>query len=68
MQATITCLFILLYVYNRYNSLVAEETGVTVSLLPMLVGFFTYKVAVVGKQGIDLADDIFGRNEREDVE
>ena len=54
--------------YNRYNSLVAEETGVTVSLLPMLVGFFTYKVAVVGKQGIDLADDIFGRNEREDVE
>lgn len=54
--------------YNRYNSLVAEETGVTLSLLPMLVGFFTYKVAVVGKQGIDLADDIFGRNEREDVE
>jgi len=50
--------------YNRYNSLVADETGVTLSLLPMLVGFFTYKVAVVGKQGIDLADDIFGRKER----
>ena len=47
--------------YNRYNTLVAEETGLYLSLLPMLVGFFTYKVAVVGKQGIDLFDDIFQR-------
>lgn len=51
--------------YNRYNTLVAEETGLYLSLLPMLVGFFTYKIAVVGKQGLDLADDIFGRKSGE---
>jgi ATP synthase protein I len=50
--------------FNRYNTLIAEDTGLYLSLLPMLVGFFTYKVALVGKQGLDLADDIFER-ERE---
>lgn len=49
--------------FNRYNTMIAEDTGLYLSLLPMLVGFFTYKVALVGKQGLDLADEIFEREQ-----
>lgn len=49
--------------YNRYNTLVSETSGIHLELLPMLVGFFTYKGAVVAKQGLDLLDDVFGRNQ-----
>lgn len=49
--------------FNRYNTLFAEDTGLYLSLLPMLVGFFTYKVALIGKQGIDLFDEIFERDQ-----
>lgn len=51
--------------YNRYNTLVSESSGLHLELLPMLVGFFTYKVAVVAKQGLELLDDIFDRNKDE---
>lgn len=40
--------------YNRFNTLAAEEVGVTLQLLPMLVGFFTYKGAVVVKTSTSL--------------
>lgn len=43
---------------RRYNSLVAEETGLTLQLLPMLVGFFTYKLAVVAKQSLVLFGEL----------
>lgn len=48
--------------YNRYNSLISESSGLHLELLPMLVGFFTYKGAVVAKQGLELLDDVFDRN------
>jgi len=46
--------------YNRYNSLLAEDVGLTLQLLPMLVGFFTYKGAVVGRQGLALFEELKG--------
>lgn len=44
--------------YNRYNLLYAEQLGVALKLIPMLVGFFTYKFAVVGRQGLQLMNDV----------
>lgn len=49
---------ILALVYNRYNTLVAESSGIHLDLLPMLVGFFTYKGAVIGRQSLALFDDL----------
>ena len=43
--------------FNRYNNLAAEETGVTLQLLPMLVGFFTYKGAVIARQSVVLFEE-----------
>ncbi|KAG2430748.1 hypothetical protein HYH02_013587 [Chlamydomonas schloesseri] len=42
--------------YNRWNQLYAEQLGVTLELLPMLVGFFTYKIAVITRQYKDVFD------------
>lgn len=42
--------------YNRWNELYAEQLGVTLQLLPMLVGFFTYKLAVIARQYKDVFD------------
>ena len=39
---------------TSYNTLVAEETGLTLQLLPILLGFFTYKGAVLAKQSLAL--------------
>ena len=44
--------------YNRYNLMFAGETGVTLQLLPMLVGFFTYKGAVIARQSLILFGDL----------
>jgi ATP synthase protein I len=42
----------------RYNALYADMTGVQLALLPTLAGFFTYKGAVVARQGLALAGDL----------
>ncbi|KAG2425355.1 hypothetical protein HXX76_013769 [Chlamydomonas incerta] len=42
--------------YNRWNQLYAEQLGVTLELLPILVGFFTYKIAVITRQYKDVFD------------
>ncbi|KXZ55025.1 hypothetical protein GPECTOR_3g187 [Gonium pectorale] len=42
--------------YNRWNQLYAEQVGVTLELLPILVGFFTYKIAVITRQYKDVFD------------
>jgi hypothetical protein len=39
---------------------VADQTGVTLTLLPMLLGFFTYKGAVLGKQSLALFAELSG--------
>ncbi|KAA0062184.1 hypothetical protein IC582_026033 [Cucumis melo] len=37
---------ILVMIYNRWNGILVEDYGVMqLQLIPMLVGFFTYKVA-----------------------
>lgn len=30
----------------------ADSYGLTLDLIPMLLGFFTYKMAVIGRQGL----------------
>uniref|UniRef100_A0A7S0RYR5 CGL160/ATPI domain-containing protein n=1 Tax=Chlamydomonas leiostraca TaxID=1034604 RepID=A0A7S0RYR5_9CHLO len=44
--------------YNRWNTMYAEDAGVTLNLLPMLVGFLTYKVAIISRQAKQVMDDI----------
>jgi ATP synthase protein I len=44
--------------FNRYEFLFAEKLGHHAQLLPMLVGFFTYKAAVVGKQAATLLGEL----------
>lgn len=36
----------------------AHDAGITLQLLPMLLGFFTYKAAVIAKTGLSLLDSI----------
>lgn len=54
---------ILALTYNRWNQLYADQFGVELQLLPMLVGFFTYKIAVVFRQGLQLLDEITGKSD-----
>jgi ATP synthase protein I len=44
--------------YNRFNTMFAEPTGLTLQLLPMLVGFFTYKGAVIARQSLVLFGEL----------
>lgn len=52
--------------YNRYNTLVAEQSGLYLQLLPMLAGFFTYKGAVIARQSKALFDEYTGKTEQLD--
>ena len=45
---------------RRYNTMLADETGLTLTLLPMLLGFFTYKGAVLAKQSLVLFGELAG--------
>ena len=47
----------------RFNTLVGEETGLTLQLLPILLGFFTYKGAVIAKQSLVLFGELTGRQQ-----
>ena len=42
----------------RWNTLAAHDVGITLQLLPMLLGFFTYKAAVIAKTGLSLLDSM----------
>ncbi|BDA49541.1 probable ATP synthase protein I at C-terminar half [Coccomyxa sp. Obi] len=54
-QARLLIPVILALAYNRWHLLGGvEKTGIDLELLPMLLGFFTYKAGVVSKQFVDL--------------
>jgi len=44
--------------YNRWNTLYAGEVGLALELLPMLAGFFTFKLAVISRQGLELLSEL----------
>lgn len=44
--------------YNRWNELYADQFGYHLDFYGMLVGFFTYKLAVIGRQGWELLSDL----------
>lgn len=52
---------IMVMAFNRWNTLAADRTGITLQLLPVLVGFFTYKGALVARQSVLLFDEINGK-------
>lgn len=47
---------------NRWNELKGDEFGVHLAILPELLGFFTYKAAVVGLQFTALMREFIGRD------
>ncbi|GMH40964.1 hypothetical protein BSKO_08868 [Bryopsis sp. KO-2023] len=49
---------ILVLGFNRWNTLAADDVGVHLELLSMLVGFFTYKAALVGRQSLQVFSDL----------
>lgn len=49
---------VLALTYNRWNALYAEDYGIYLNFYGMLVGFFTYKLAVIGRQGLQLLSDL----------
>jgi ATP synthase protein I len=49
---------VLALIYNRWNTLYAADYGVTLQLYALLVGFFTYKLAVLGRQGLELLSEL----------
>ena len=46
---------------GRWNVLASDKTGVHLLLLPMLLGFFTYKIAVIAKQTLILLGELSSR-------
>lgn len=49
---------VLALTYNRWNQLYADQFGYHLDFYGMLVGFFTYKLAVIGRQGLELFSEI----------
>ena len=43
---------------RRWNAIAAPQVGASAQLLPMLVGFFTYKAAIIGRGSIDLLGEM----------
>lgn len=44
----------------RWNTLASGTTGIELTLMPMLLGFLTYKGAVIAKGAVDLFSDLSG--------
>eukprot|EP01026_Neomeris_dumetosa_P004899 TRINITY_DN11336_c0_g1_i2.p1 TRINITY_DN11336_c0_g1~~TRINITY_DN11336_c0_g1_i2.p1 ORF type:complete len:372 (-),score=42.29 TRINITY_DN11336_c0_g1_i2:57-1172(-) len=49
---------ILVLAFNRWNKLYADDFGLQLQLLPTLIGFFTYKGAVVARQSVLLFQEM----------
>jgi len=46
------------YALYRWNMIKADDVGLTLQLLPMLLGFFTYKGAMIARGGVNFFTDI----------
>lgn len=57
---------VLALTYNRWNALYAEDYGLYLNFYGMLVGFFTYKFAVIGRQGLQLLSDLSAPRQSDD--
>ncbi|KAK8717176.1 hypothetical protein V6N13_044453 [Hibiscus sabdariffa] len=58
---------VLVMIYNRWNGILVPEYGyMQLELIPMLVGFFTYKIATFF-QAIDDAITVVGEKQRSDI-
>ena len=54
----------LLYVLLcRYNTLLADDVGLHLELLPLLAGFFTYKAGVLGRSCLALFRQMAGKED-----
>lgn len=42
----------------RWNELKAEDVGLVLQFVPLVLGFFTYKAAMVARGGLDLFSEI----------
>ena len=47
-----------LLIQCRWNLLATDKTGITLQLLPMLLGFFTYKAAVIAQAGLSVLENL----------
>jgi len=54
LAAVINALTSILLLSRRWNTLKADEVGLHLQLLPVLLGFFTYKGAVIARGALDL--------------
>ena len=43
----------------RWNELKAEDVGLALQFVPLVLGFFTYKAAMVARGGLNLFSEIF---------
>ncbi|XP_039016934.1 protein CONSERVED ONLY IN THE GREEN LINEAGE 160, chloroplastic isoform X3 [Hibiscus syriacus] len=58
---------VLVMIYNRWNGILVPEYGyMQLELIPMLVGFFTYKIATFF-QAIDDAITVVGENQKSNI-
>jgi hypothetical protein len=48
----------------RYNVLYADQMEFRLQLLPMLIGFFTYKAGVLGRGLVAVFGELTGRPQR----
>ena len=55
--STVSCVFINLG-SCRWNAVAAPQIGASAQLLPMLLGFSTYKAAILGRGSVDILGDI----------
>lgn len=57
---------LLAFIFNRWNLLYSAKFEITLQLLPMLIGFFTYKIAVLSRESQDVMKDLSKRPESQE--
>jgi hypothetical protein len=49
---------------RRWHVIAQDQSNIQLELLPMLLGFFTYKGAVIGKQFVELMAEAAGSSHK----